>query len=573
MKQKVDGLMRSRWLRENGFSVGLYLLVTVFTSARFMGDTIDYARSIVWYDRNRYYEFWEFGHLLWRPLGWVLVRTSFPLTSLIVGKDPQANTTVILLVINWLAGLIGVVSLAALLRLICRSSWSINIATTSFIVSYAFLNFLHSGAPYIPGLSCLLIALYINVRMEIRAEKTTPWATLVAVCLAAAVCLWLPFVLAVPAVLVAPLAFTHNSRRSVRLIIYTAFISGIIVASVYLAVVVGALGIHTIAGLRLWMQHTVGPSEHNLPRTVFGLARSCIYMGEDGMLVKRYLIHDPFNPVTALELFRLSIWKLFAFYVFLASILINLLLSKQGKKMLALFLLNAVPVVAFAIYWQGGDPERYLPLYPLMFVALGFSLERHPGSRALFKYFVFCFVLIAAVTNIHSLTTLVLDRQQESAAVRVRSLVPLLKPNSVVFTANWQDDLVNFNRSFPFNPINRQSNLLITAVITPGDADITRWREVFAERALSVWKQGGDVWLSNRSRSQRPKSDWNWVEGDDRRVSWTDIYRFFAQLEMGQSVGGEDGFMLLLPSPENKQRLDQLNKVSSGNLKISPESQ
>lgn len=573
MKQKANRLMRSRWLRENGFSVGLYLLVTVFTSARFMGDTIDYARSIVWYDRNRYYEFWEFGHLLWRPLGWVLLRISFPLTSLIVGKDPQANTTVILLVINWMAGLIGVASLAALLRLICRSSWSINIATTSLIVSYAFLNFSHSGAPYIPGLSCLLIALYINVRMEIRAEKTILRGTLMAVCLAAAVCLWLPYVLAVPAVLLAPLAFTDNSRRSLRLIIYTAFISGIIVASVYLAVVLGALGIHTIAGLRLWMQHTVGPSEHNLPRTVFGLARSCIYMGEDGMLVKRYLIHDPFNPVTALELFRLSIWKLFAFYVFLASILINLLLSKQGKKMLALFLLNAVPVVAFAIYWQGGDPERYLPLYPLMFVALGFSLERHSGTRPLFRYFVFCFVLIAAATNIFSLTTLVLDRQQESAAVRVRSLVPLLKPHSAVFTANWQDDLVNFNRSFPFNPINQQPNLLITAVITPGDADITRWREVFAERALSVWKQGGDVWLSNRSRSQRPKSDWNWVEGDDKRVSWTDIYRFFAELEVGQSVGGEDGFMLLLPSPENKQLLDQLNRVSSGNPKISPESQ
>jgi hypothetical protein len=45
------------------------------------------------------------------------------------------------------------------------------------------------------------------------------------------------------------------------------------------------------------------------------------------------------------------------------------------------------------------------------------------------------------------------------------------------------------------------------------------------------------------------------VESDDPRVSWTDIYTFFSQLQMGQSVGGEDGFMLLLPSPQNEKIL------------------
>ena len=47
---------------------------------------------------------------------------------------------------------------------------------------------------------------------------------------------------------------------------------------------------------------------------------------------------------------------------------------------------------------------------------------------------------------------------------------------------------------------------------------------------LKAWAKGGDAWLSARLLSAKPEPHWNWVEGDDPRVKWDDIYKFFAQL-------------------------------------------
>src|SRR5262249_38651283 len=137
------------------------------------------------------------------------------------------------------------------------------------------------------------------------------------------------------------------------------------------------VGIHSVADFRHWMQETTGQSaqDKGLVRTIFGFARSFIFMGNDGMRFKRYLIHDPYNPVTKLELLRLSLWKFLLFYTFLGAILLNLLRSGVGRRVLALFLATAVPVIGLAVYWQGGDVERYLALYPVLFLALGVSLD------------------------------------------------------------------------------------------------------------------------------------------------------------------------------------------------------
>jgi hypothetical protein len=81
------------------------------------------------------------------------------------------------------------------------------------------------------------------------------------------------------------------------------------------------------------------------------------------------------------------------------------------------------------------------------------------------------------------------------------------------------------------------------------------WRNIFAAKTLALWDQGGDVWITKRLLHSHPSPEWEWVEGDDPRVTWKDIYLFFAQLEMGQSVGGEDGFVLVQHSPRNEQFL------------------
>ena len=149
---------------------------------------------------------------------------------------------------------------------------------------------------------------------------------------------------------------------------------------------------------------------------------------------------------------------------------------------------------------------------------------------------------------------------------RIQELQPLLKPKSVVVAVNLRDELVNFTRSFPLNPINLDTDhpLRVGSVIVPGSAQVSLWRQGFASRALNTWKGNGDVWVSKRVLSRRPQSQWGWVESDDPRVSWSDVYEFFSRLEVGLSVGGEDGFVLLMPSRENEEFLRGLTERSGG---------
>ncbi len=76
---------------------------------------------------------------------------------------------------------------------------------------------------------------------------------------------------------------------------------------------------------------------------------------------------------------------------------------------------------------------------------------------------------------------------------------------------------------------------------------------------MRVWDAGGDVWFSKRLLSERPRAEWNWVEGDDRRVAWVDLPAFFSQFEMGESVGGDNGFVLLQPTQRNRDYLVAVN--------------
>src|SRR5436189_3368648 len=91
------------WLRVYGVALLTYLLATLFTQARFTGDATDYVQSIVAYDRRQYYEFWEFGHLLWRPLGWLLFKVTQPLLLRLSGGDLEAAAATMLVTISLVA--------------------------------------------------------------------------------------------------------------------------------------------------------------------------------------------------------------------------------------------------------------------------------------------------------------------------------------------------------------------------------------------------------------------------------------------------------------------------------------
>jgi hypothetical protein len=556
-------------LRRDAVVALAYVLATALTDAAFMGDTPGYARAILAYEHGGAYiwdnPFWEFGHLLWRPLGWLAFRASRPLTALFVGGDERLQVTLALMWLNWLAGLACVLMLRRLCTRMSGRAWVGTLTTLVFLAAHAFLNYAQTGCAYVPGLALLLAGLCLLARGILpegifASDEHAPHtrsALAAGACLAGAVSLWFPYVLVVPAALALPPLLGGSNRRRLRATAWATGACAVCGALLYGAVL-AHLGIHDLAHLKAWMAAAGhGYNRTGLARMLFGLARSFMHMGQDGILLKRFMLHDPYNPVTLRQLFGASLWQLAIFYLTAAALMLRLLSGRNGRRVLALLAVACAPVFAFALFiFEGGMPERYLPLFPFVFVALACALDedaRRPP--AFFRVLALVFAAAVVVANARALAKPLLARRQAAVAARLADLPVRLRPHSVVAVVHLQDELADFYFNYPFHPINRSGQLEVYNVLEPGAARIATWRTDFARTAQTAWAAGGDVWLSRRFFTTRPQAEWNWVEGDERRVTWADLPQFFAQFETGDAVGDADGFVLLARTPRNEALL------------------
>ena len=543
-------------LRPHGLVVVVYVAATAFTGASFMGDTADYVESIL-----TRVEFWEFGHLAWRPLGWIVFKVLQPVVPSMAAGNPQTEAVFALIAINWATGLAAVFLMRSWVFMISKREWVATVAALALIFSHAFLNFSQTGSSYIPGLMFLLLSLHLLASASERRGIPARRAFLAGAAFAGSAAMWFPYVVVIPAALLSPLFLFGFDKRNWSLTVKAALGFTLAITIAY-AAVLAHLGIYSPGGFRDWAaaaSHgitTGGPS-----RVVLGLGRSFINMGNDGVVFKRYTLHDPFNPVSFTDLFRLSLWKLGFFYAFLCAVLLNLLRSPRGRRVLMLLVLGALPLFIFAVKFDGGAVERYLPLYPLIFLAFSCSLLTD-RSRPSLKYTALAFVIAASIANVGALANPVLNAQQAAAARRVADILPLLERDTRLAVVSQQDELLNFRRAFPFNPINRDLELRVYAVVSVNTAQAATWREDFAALVLSDWERGSAVWVSKRALSPRPLAAWNWVEGDDPRVGWNDINVFFSGFEFQDPASNEDGFVLLVESPGNKRQLETITKGS-----------
>lgn len=565
-----------RW-RADAATIVIYALATWLTDAYFMGDTPGYVAAIRAYEHGGSYiwdnPFWEFGHLLWRPAGYVAFRLLRPLTTLFVGADERLQVTLALMWVNWVAGLACVLLLRRVLARASQRAWIVALATVTFGASHAFLDYAQTGCAYVPGLALLLLGLHLLTRdadargeAESARRHTSNGNTINALAagasLAGAVCLWFPYVLVVAAALASPLCLGSDGARmsSLKTALRATLACGAAGALAYGAVL-AHLGIHDAARLKEWMAAAGhGYNRTGISRMLFGLARSFIYMGQDGILFKRYLLHDPYSPVSLRQLFGASLWQLAVFYLTAAALTLRLVAAREGRRTLIWLAAACAPVFVFALFiFEGGMPERYLPLFPFVFVALARALdaEEATSTRApVFKYVAFCFAAVVVVANARAMSKPALRRNQDAVAARLADLPARLKPHSLIATVHLQDELSEFYFNYPFHPVNRRGQLEVYNVLEPGAARVATWRADFARKAQTTWSEGGDVWLSRRFFAARPRPEWNWVEGDERRVTWGDLPEFFSRFDAGESVGGEDGFVLMPRTPRNEALID-----------------
>jgi len=539
----------------------LFIAAMGLTNAHFMADTGGYVVSILSFagvdeyvgenptvrDYRAQNSFWDFGHLLWRPLAVLLYKVLLPISSLVVGPHPAANVLFLLMSVNFIAGLVTAILLYALIETLTSRTWLAVFVTGCFILSHGILNFTQTGSSYIAGLGFLTVALYLLLKDKGDLRPRT--AILGGLACAAAVTLWVPYVLVVPATIVAPLVLLGWRRAQTRSVIYAGVTFLAATGIAYLAVML-AVGIHTPSDFRDWIAASShGVQISGLARMLFGFPRSFIHLGNDGVLFKRFLLHDPFNPVSAFDLVRASLWKLALFYLMMGSVVVGLLVS-SSRRMLALLLLTTAPLLLFAIRFDGGAIERYLPLYPVIFIALAWNLGSAQVPR-LWKIMPILFLSLAVLVNSSVMARPVLNKQNEKTLTRLNGVLPQLKPNSSLVTSHLQDDLVNYHASFPFEPVNLNKTYRVYALVWLNVDQAGRWQQEFANHALKAWAENGDVWLSTRLFSPKPEASWNWVEGDDPRLRWNDLPTFFAKLQTCGATTGGDGFVRLSQSEAN----------------------
>lgn len=527
-----------------GFTAAAYVAATSLTEPIGVADTPDMAVSAVGHALGADCGFFESGHLLWRPAGYVMLRMFGTVT-------PGASTDSVLraseLHLGWVAwgsGLVAAMCTALWLRGKVRGATAVFVGVGMVLLGKAFLNFSQVGISYIPALATLMLALLILS----RPVERTVWDVVAGVLLATSVLLWGTFALALPAALAAPLLFSSRPgavARSLRAVAGGA--AGAIAATAW---VFTAKGFSSLSEFTAW----VGSASHGITtggfqRAVLGFARSFFETGDYGRLVKRFLLEDPADPVAVRELFGLPLFGILAFYVVLVMAVV-IVARGGGRRALAFAALNAIPVGLFAIAWQGGDLERYLPLVPGVALLMAVAFD---GAGTAGRTVIVGFLAMIAVPNAVTLGTSAVEAERERLRATLRPVEAQGERRMVVLT-HWQDPRMQFRRNYP--PDADPLPLRFYHLLTPGTSSVEHWRSETAARIRTAWERGQAVYVTERLLSPTARREWAWVDGDDPRVRWKDLYHYFSALEYGKRVGvAGDGFVALPRTARNSALL------------------
>lgn len=526
-----------------------FLILSVATRSRFLNDTVFYAADIrssqSCISLSRCPQIWDAAHLLWRPLGHVLLQPLLPLLHRAVGDNTTMATTLLLVILSWLASLIATLFLYAILFEETGDVTTSLLSCAVFLCANINLYGLHSGTSYSAGLACVMAAVWCAQRG--RLQRSRSYLIFAGVGEALAIAFWLPYLVAFPALLLWMLFNCPDRRPQATSVLILATL---LTCAILFGLGAQFAGARTVPDLATWVISSGHGTRqtHNLIRSIWGLPRSFVDLGQSGVRMKQFILRDPYARVSLGQLFGEAAWKMFLFYLALAS-LGFLWLTNKGKNILGVLVAALAANLTLAVAFEGGSPERYLPLYPFFFLAAAscISMRQTPTVAKALVYLLF--VLMAA--NVGSSLTNRIHAEQERATQRLAPLLPL-PPNSILFTVG-DDGIAYLRLNAPFHEIN-QADFETAGVYSPmGQNSI--WRQRFAQKALSVWEHGGNVWITKRVWSEHPQKEWSWVEGDDPNVKWRDIFEFFGSFEHSQNPQ-PDGFALLARSARNQGRLE-----------------
>jgi len=392
-------------------------------------DTFNYAKHIadqhnqhVMTGRN---PFFDFGHVLWRPLGWLVwspLRT--PLGAMFHGDD-ILGAGLALIALSVAGGFLGAVLLYLWIARSTGSAWAAAMATIAYSGTNALLHYTPTGMAYVAGIACQIAALTVLQYFLSRDRFTMSSGALAGLLLGLSVAIWFPHVLTAGGVLCyAVLAEGTVDRNLMRR--RAAGIAGLVAGTAaMLAIVYGVVivmaHLTTMDAISQWISASrYGKKpDRGLLRLLGGIPRGFFSLGEGGVAWKRMLFEG--RTLSPVALIQTGIWKVALVYFVFASAAMALWRSSWGRRLLVSFLALAIPLFIFALLFEADPPERYMAAFPLLFLAFGGILaDRRSATfpRALLGIF---FLAMLAV-NLDAMWRFRSDAGMEAARIRVEAL-------------------------------------------------------------------------------------------------------------------------------------------------------
>jgi hypothetical protein len=547
-----------RWLMP-ALALVVYAVLLLLTRTLDQGDTSVYADSLVNHLQGRRVAMWEFGHAIWRPLAYAVFALVHSDAAVVTDGVLYGEAVRVLTGMSVLGGALAVVAFQSWLRRLGVSRGVAFGATAAFTAASAFLGYAQTGSSYIPALAMLLVGLLAVASEDTLSDRRM--VVVASVAFASAVLLWFPMVLAVPASAISMLILRGDSPRRRRVALTVCVVSGLITLAVY--VPIAALGgVRSVEGFRTWVQESTHDIRGigGLQRAIVGFARSLANMDRLGLVAKRHLIGDPFNPATMADVARAGLVRLVLLYALLGAMVLVLARRRPTRRALWLLAATAIPVVGFALKWQAGDLERYLPLYPAIFFAIALALMLLTGRT---RIAASAAVAVAFVTlNVPPISRARANAECALLSARLASVPRREGKPTVILTPHELDEISTYRNRCPrADLLKARTPPTAFGLVMANNEKAVAWRDTLAARADRAWSSGGRLWVSRRAFVATPLPTWKWAEGDDPRLHWKDFPAFFGQLDVGPSVGGEDGFVEVLPTARTRAAIERLRRT------------
>lgn len=390
---------RSDWSGAALALLGSSLLFALSNSLHY-GDASTYTHDI------RHGRLLEPGHLLWRPLGYLVASMAGALHS-------DSAVLWVLQGCSLLCSGLAVAALWLFLRRCVRCEVaSAAAATALFAVSNGFWTYSFSGCSY--GLSTLLLIAAMACAIRREEPLSAGRAALTGALAGLACATWAIEVLSLPALALLtvltprwqPALWRRHARNVLTLSAgwLLTFVVPLLCAWAWHAHEARVIAAQASAAsaLKPWLasaSHGIPPqlSLAQLLRVLLGWPQSFLSMSDLGQQLRLWRLHEQSFPWSPWMLSPLAVYALTAYCGY------RLLQRRRDaapfERGLAIASLVALAVnLLFALLWQGTDLERYFPSLPFQLLLLALALQPAAASRRA-RHALFAVLLAIAWVN------------------------------------------------------------------------------------------------------------------------------------------------------------------------------